>query len=44
LFGVFLKYTRITLVFKNEVIDIALESGAQGRNHIFQEYHLIIDG
>jgi hypothetical protein len=43
-FGVFLNLTRTALVRKNLVIDIAMESGARGRNHTFLKYHLIIDG
>ena len=40
--GEFLNPTRIELVCEHEVIDIVLESGARGRNHTFQKYHLII--
>ena len=42
--SVFLKRTRIALVWENSVIDIVLESGARGRNHTFPKYRLDIDG
>ena len=43
-FGTVLNHARIALVRKNLVIDIILENGAQGRNHTFLKYHLIIAG